>query len=214
MQSDALREFPSHLLDGLDLSELDAICRRSVKATRQKLKFADLDKEIARAWKTVRGLGLDRSPPLDVLDLGLGAGYFLHVCQRLGHRVVGLDRPDLPLWPQICGWLGVNTIVEHTITPHTPLPDLGRRFDLVTAFACPFNYLESEHRLWTMAEWDFFFDDLRDRALKPNGRFALRLRKGFRGLIPQPPDVALFNELCRERGWTGSVPVLVFDPLR
>jgi hypothetical protein len=97
MQPDIVSRFPSHLLDGLDLSELDAICRTSVKATRQKLKFADLDKEMARAWKTATGLGLDQSPPIDILDLGLGAGYFLYVCQRLGHRVVGLDRPDLPV---------------------------------------------------------------------------------------------------------------------
>ena len=55
MQSDIVSGFPSHLLDGLDLSELDAICRNSVKATRQKLKFADLDKEMARAWKTATG---------------------------------------------------------------------------------------------------------------------------------------------------------------
>lgn len=89
-------------MDGLDLSELDAICRRSVKATR----------------------------------------------------------------PQICSWLGVNTI-KYTIAPYTPLPDLESRFDLVTAFACPFNYLESDYRLWTMPEWSFFFDDLRDHALKP-----------------------------------------------
>jgi len=33
---------------------------------------------------------------------------------------------------------------------------LGGRFDLVTVFACPFNYLELEHRLWTIAEWSFF----------------------------------------------------------
>jgi hypothetical protein len=80
VQSHIVTEFPSHRLDGLDLAELDAICRNSVKATRQKLKFADLNKEMTRAWKTAKSLGLDQSPPLDVLDLGLGAGHFLHVC--------------------------------------------------------------------------------------------------------------------------------------
>jgi SAM-dependent methyltransferase len=214
VQPDIVSGFPSHLLDGLDLSELDAICRNSVKATRQKLKFADLDKEMTRAWKTAKGLGLDQSPPLDVLDIGLGAGYFLYVCQRLGHRVVGLDRPDLPVWPQICGWLGVKPIIEHTIEPYTQLPDMGRRFDLITAFACPFNYLELEHRLWTIAEWSFFFDDLRDHALKRNGRFVLRLRKEIRGLELQPRDAALFDEFCRARGLTGSGSMRVFDPLR
>jgi SAM-dependent methyltransferase len=214
VQSDVVSEFPSQLLDGLDLSELEAICQNSVKATRQKLKFADLDKEMTRAWKTSISLGLDQSPPLDVLDLGLGAGYFLYVCQRLGHRVVGLDRPDLPVWPQICGWLGVKTIIEHTIEPNTPLPDMGIRFDLVTAFACPFNYLELEHRLWTIDEWTFFFDDLRDRVLKQNGRFVLRLRKEIRGLEPSPRDAALFDQLCRARGLTESRSMRVFDRLR
>jgi hypothetical protein len=191
-------------LDGLDLAELDGICRRSVKATRQKLKFADLDKELTRAWKTAKGVGLDQSPALDVLDLGLGAGYFLYVCQRLGHRVVGLDRPDLPLWPQICGWLGVHTIVEHTIAPKRLRPDMGGRLDLITAFGCPFNYLELEHRLWTNGPFSSMICAI---------AFSSQMGALIRGFEPAPREAALFDELCRARGLSGSGYVRVFDRL-
>ena len=34
-------------------------------------------------------LGLDKSAPSSVLDLGCGAGYFLHCCKFLGHNVHG-----------------------------------------------------------------------------------------------------------------------------
>jgi SAM-dependent methyltransferase len=214
MHSDNAMEFPSYLVSGLDSSELEAICRSAVKATRQKLKFGDLQKEMTRAWKTAKDLGLDVSPPLDILDLGLGPGYFLYVCQKLSHRVVGLDRPDLPVWPEIRKWLGVKTIIEHTIGANRALPKMGRRFDLVTAFACPFHYVESQHRLWTIDEWNFFFDDVRDRILKPNRRLALILRKQIRGLQPTTDEAKLFDELCRDRGLSGIGEMRVFDPLR
>jgi hypothetical protein len=194
----------SYLLDGLNLSALDAICRDAVKVTRQKLKFADLDKEMTRAWKTVKGLGLDQSPPLDVLDLGLGAGYFLYVCQRLGHRVVGLDRPGLPVWPQICNWLGVKPIIEQLIEPYKPLPTWE-------GASTSSRLLPVEHRLWTIAEWSFSFDDLRDHILSPD---VLKLRREIRGLKLATREATLFEELCHARGLTGSGSMCVFHPLR
>jgi SAM-dependent methyltransferase len=205
--------FPGHLLEGLDLSAFDDVCR-SASSSRHKLKYADLNMHMERAWKEAKRLGLDQSPPLDVLDIGLGAGYFLHVCQRLGHRVVGLDRPGFPFWQRVREWLGVDRVVEHTIGPNTPLPEMGR-FDLVTAYACPFNYVRGEKRLWSLWEWSFFFDHLRNDVLKPNGRLALKLRKRYAdGLEPQLDEARSFTELCRDRGATELGAVLLFDPLR
>ena len=36
--------------------------------------------------KRVQDLWLDRSPPLDILDLGCGPGYFLYLCRLFGHE--------------------------------------------------------------------------------------------------------------------------------
>src|SRR5205814_10039382 len=43
-------------------------------------------------------LWLDRTPPLRILDLGCGAGYFLYVCRFFGHEALGLDTDEEPLF--------------------------------------------------------------------------------------------------------------------
>ena len=120
-------------------------------------------------------LGLDRSPPKQVLDLGSGAGYFLLACRHLGHGGVGFDLPDNAFYRAMFATLGLER-VEAAILPLTPLPDLGRRFDLVTAYAITFS---KEGRIpgaseWTGTEWHFFLRDLR-RFLNPGGRVLLRM---------------------------------------
>ena len=43
-------------------------------------------------------LWLDRTPPLRILDLGCGAGYFLYVCRFFGHEGIGVDTDEEPLF--------------------------------------------------------------------------------------------------------------------
>jgi SAM-dependent methyltransferase len=208
--------FPQHLLDGFDRPAFDELCRSTEERRDHKLSYGDLDLWIARAWKEAKRLGLDSSPPLDVLDIGMGPGYFLYVCQRLGHRCVGLDRPGLfPFWQALRRLLGVHAVVEHTIKPNEKLPaDLGR-FDLVTSFRAQFNYHAEEKRLWSLDEWAFFLDHLRDHVLNPDGRLALRLakqeHKGEEGLKRSDDALARF---MADRGAIQSKTLLVFAPLR
>jgi SAM-dependent methyltransferase len=204
-----MQDFPASLLDGLDLSALERI-RLSAGGIKPTNKFANYSARLSKAWKQVRWLNLDQSPPLDILDIGLGAGYFLFVCQRQGHRGIGLDRPGFPVWKRVHEWLGIQS-VDHMVMPNTPLPALGR-FDLVTSFMCPFNYLDSERRFWTLAEWSFFFDHLRNDVLKPGGRVAFEL-KGAQGQESQIHDPS-FVRLCSERGGVLTKQHLVFDRLR
>src|SRR5665648_633199 len=198
--------FPEHLLSKLDLSAFDALRHTTEERREHKLKYADLELWLERTWKEAKRLGLDQSPPLDVLDIGMGPGYFLYVCQSLGHRCTGLDRPGLyPFWQNLRDWLGVRNVVQHTIGPHAKLPANMGRFDLVTAFRAQFNYNPHESRLWNLDEWSFFLDDLRNNVLKPDGRFALKLakqeHKGDAGL--KRSDERLLN-LMMERGATQS----------
>ena len=117
-------------------------------------KYLDLDRWIGVNIRRIRQLELDVARPKRILDLGCGAGYFLYIAQLLGHSGVGLDIDRLPMFREITRLLGVHRIVQR-IEPFRPLPDLGRKFDLVTAFMVCFN----EHKmpgLWKVPEWEFF----------------------------------------------------------
>jgi hypothetical protein len=59
-----------------------------------------------------------------------------------------------------------------------PLPDLGKKFDWITAFSTGFNRVKKKP--WRVPEWDFFLNDLR-RHLKPNGKIFFALNPEGRG---------------------------------
>ena len=209
-------EFPDYFLEDLDQSAFEKFRRSTGELREHKLNYADVELWLARSWKAAQRLGLDTSPPLDVLDIGIGPGYFLYVCQKLGHRTVGIDRPgDYPFWQAIRKWLSIHKVVEHTIEPYQPLPatELGT-FDLVTAFRAQFNFNKEAKRLWNLDEWNFFLDDLRNHILRPNGRVAFKLakqeHKGHEGLKRGDAELGAF---MASRGATTEGTVLVFAPL-
>src|ERR1700722_18645445 len=51
-------------------------------------------------------LGLDKSVQVSVVDLGCGAGYFLHCCKYLGHNVHGIDLPDYKFYRELIAFWG------------------------------------------------------------------------------------------------------------
>lgn len=123
-------------------------------------------------------LGLEKGRSRRVLDIGTGGGHFPFVCQFFGHRVVGIDI-DNPLYNGIATCLGVQrTIVR--VEPQTPLPDLGGKFDLITA--CDVTFNDKDDRggrrvYWTTAEWQFFLNDLVANHLQYPGTLYLKLNK-------------------------------------
>ena len=121
-------------------------------------------------------LKLHRSPPLSALDLGCGGGFFLFVLQHLGHTGLGLDIDEFPLFTELLDLFQVERRIW-TIRPHEPLPDLGRKFDLITAFSIDFNRDSKRDWWWGPSEWAFFLDDLK-RHLNPGGRIFLGLNPG------------------------------------
>jgi SAM-dependent methyltransferase len=210
------KEFPQHLLNGLDQADFETLIKSSGERREHKLSYADVELWLARSWKAAKRLGLDKSQSLDVLDIGIGPGYFLYVCQQLGHRCVGIDRPgDYPFWKAVRHWLGVNHVVEHSIEPRQLLPKTLGSFDLVSAFRAQFNFNNHAKRLWTLDEWSFFLDDLRDHVLRPSGRFVLKLakqeHKGNEGLKRSDSELTKFMV---GRGAKVEGTVLLFAPLR
>jgi SAM-dependent methyltransferase len=121
-------------------------------------------------------LWLDRTPPLRILDLGCGAGYFLYVCRFFGHEGIGLDTDEEPLFRGTTALLNVRRVVAR-IHPQAPLRDLGKKFDLVTAHRVCFHRIVRDEngvwKEWSPGDWEFFINDIRANFLKPNGRLLL-----------------------------------------
>jgi len=126
--------------------------------------------------KHLQDLWLDRAPPLHILDLGCGVGYFLYLCRLFGHEGLGLDTDEDAFFQGTTQFFGVHRIVAR-IHPQTPLPDLGGKFDLVTGHRVCFHRVargeDGEWIEWTPADWEFFISDIRSRFLKQHGRLLL-----------------------------------------
>lgn len=152
-------------------------------------KYVDAPRWLRLNTRRAQELRLNtRRQPLRILDLGSGGGYFLLVSRFLGHSGVGLDIDDPPMYGEMFEAFGLSRVIW-TIKAFEPLPDLGERFDLVTAFSICFN----EHKrpgVWGPEPWRFLLQDLKRRFLKPSGEI-------FLGLNPEP-DGTFYTPGLRE----------------
>jgi SAM-dependent methyltransferase len=156
-------------------------------------KYLDLDRWIGVNIRRIRQLELDVARPKRILDLGCGAGYFLYIAQLMGHSGVGLDMDRLAMFGEITRLLGVRRVVQQIQAFH-PLPTLGQKFDVITAFMICFN----DHKmpgLWGVPEWEFFLNDLA-KHLTPRGRVWLELNQEYDGTFYTPE----LKEFFQKRG--------------
>ena len=159
----------------IDHARLAAIQAEYAGSTEHYAKYADVRRWLRLNIVRAQDLKLHRVPPKSVLDLGCGGGFFLFVLQQLGHTCLGLDIDVFPLFTQLLDLFGVERRVW-TVRPFEPLPDLGRKFDLVTAFSIDFNRISKED-WWGPREWAFLIDDLKGH-LNPGGQIFLGLNPG------------------------------------
>ncbi|PYL25481.1 MAG: hypothetical protein DMF37_04770 [Verrucomicrobia bacterium] len=153
-------------------------------------KYLDLDRWIGISIRRIREIELDLARRKRILDLGCGAGYFLYIAQLLGHSGLGLDVDSVPMFSDITRLLGVRRVIQR-IRAFDPLPVLGAKFDLVTAFMICFNN-HKQTNLWGVPEWEFFLDDL-SRHLAPRGRVWLELNCEYDGTFYMPELKAFFQ---------------------
>ena len=155
-------------------------------------RFEDVAYWIDINVERAQDLWLDRAPPLHILDLGCGAGYFLYVCKHFGHDVLGFDTNNEPLFRATTALLDVPRVIGR-IERQTPLPDLGKKFDLVTAHRICFHRIGKvrDGVEWSTADWKFFIDDIRARFLNENGRLLLDLN-------PRPDGSSFFTPELRK----------------
>ena len=165
------------LLSKLDQDRVREIEARYADSPVQIAKYATIERWIKFNIERVQDLGLHRLPPQDILDLGCGGGFFLFICQQLGHRCMGLDLEWFPLFTEL---LDLFQIERKTweIKPFEPLPDLGRKFDWVTAFSTGFNRIKK--RPWGPDQWEFFLNDLQ-RHVRPGGKIFFALNPEGKG---------------------------------
>ena len=87
---------------------LGAIDRTELESLRERYPYRPNARKInayedAKYWigvnvRRAQDLWLDRSPPLQILDLGCGAGYFLYLCRLFGHEGLGFDTDEEPFF--------------------------------------------------------------------------------------------------------------------
>jgi SAM-dependent methyltransferase len=185
---------PGSLLADIDHDKLEAIrSRHAISDPGVRIeKYLEMEKWFATNIRRVLNIGLDFAPEKRVLDLGSGAGYFLHICKRLGHGVLGLDMydPGAAWYGEMLQLLGVPRIIWR-IDPFVPLPDLGPPFDYVCAFMICFNRHIYENA-WKIEQWRFFLDDLWTH-LNPGAIVWFELNPGLNG-AHYTPELRTFFE--------------------
>jgi SAM-dependent methyltransferase len=183
----------------IDQTKLGELRMRYALSREHYAKYANVKRWLALNIVRAQDLKLHRCPPQSVLDLGCGGGFFLFVLQHLGHSTLGLDIDVFPLFTELLDLFHVERHVW-AIRPHQPLPDLGRKFDLITAFSIDFNREGKRDTWWGPAEWSFFLDDLK-RHLNPGGRIFLGLnpRKDGEYYTPELRDFFLDQGASVER---------------
>jgi hypothetical protein len=146
----------------------------ALSKTAGKSKYLDAERRLGESLRDAMDLELHLAPPLRILDIGTGPGYFPYVCKKFGHDCIGLDKPGMTMFEALRKWVGTK-VIDHRISPRGPLTTLAGKFDVVTAFRCPFYVVRSQRRLFTIAEWSYFLDDLKGNLLLPSGSFHLKM---------------------------------------
>src|SRR5438552_2159484 len=167
------------MLAKIDEARAREIQQRYENSTAGYAKYANVDPWLRLNRERVQDLKLHRSAPKRVLDLGCGGGFFLFILKGLGHSVLGLDVGHISLFTELLDLFGVPRVVWR-IEAFKPLPDLGQKFDWITAFSVNFNLYHPSQQRWGAAEWDFLLRDLQ-RHLAPGGKIFFGLNPLYAG---------------------------------
>ena len=157
---------------------------------RHYAKYLDLEKGLRLNIRRLQDFNLHRAPPQEILDIGCGAGFFLFVAQAFGHHGLGLDIGGVPVFDGLVDLLGVDRTI-YRVEAFQPLPDFGRKFDLITAFATAFHGSREDSWRWGAREWEFFIADL-ERSLRPGGRIFFELNAAYHGKYYTPEILEVF----------------------
>jgi SAM-dependent methyltransferase len=187
--SKELRRFFEYVLTEIDADEyrrlqLHYLDPKVVDPNADIVKYLDPVMWFESKLRLAQSLGLDKSPPLRILDLGTGPGHFPFVARFYGHDVTGTDLPARTrgveksdhIYDALCAMYRVKRI-GNEIKPNAKLEGLGGRYDLVTAFLAAFN-VDEEKKPWSVEHWRFFLKSLKRDVLNDGGVLFMTLADG------------------------------------
>ena len=178
------------ILETVDVKALDRLRDRyrGESPPPEFAKYLDASAYVKVALACAYRLNLHRCSPKKVLDIGTGAGYFPLVCRHFGHEVTATDVDDDPVLNDITATLDIGRRTWR-VMPFEKGPNLGSRFDLVTAFQVGFDRAGPDGQVvfWGTGEWEFFLAEIAARYLKPDGEVML---SGFNREERQGPKVS------------------------
>ena len=158
---------------------------------RHYAKYLDLEKYLELNIRRVQDLNLHLTPSKQILDIGCGGGFFLYVAQAQGHRGLGFDTGGIPVFDELVDLLGVERVICR-IEAFEPLPDFGRKFDLITAFSTAFHGGKDNSWRWGAKEWEFLVADL-EKHLNPGGQIFFGLNPAYGGEYYTPEILDVFQ---------------------
>ncbi len=133
----------------------------------------------------VHWLGLEKSRPLKILDIGGRGGLFAYYCKMYGHDSYVSDLPGvLSVSPnkELLDLLQVKSL-DIIIKPFSPTDTRGLKFDLVTGFRTrfhsrlPFETGKQHEEHWGVPEWRYFLHDLSRNNLSSSGQIFFMLNR-------------------------------------
>ena len=150
----------------IDTQQLDAL-RAMYPGDMPGHKYLNWRKYLPVSIERLYALNLHRGDRKAVLDVGTGVGYFPYALSHFGHTAVAIDKDNNPIFNDATAVLKIDRRVWE-VRAHEPLPKLGVRFDLATAFRTVFN--KTDKKVWRVPEWEFFLRDLANNLLADDGR--------------------------------------------
>jgi hypothetical protein len=211
-----------HMIENCDLAAFDELkhkhCDPAQKTPAHKLKYLDLFRWLGGRMNVALMMGLHKSMPLSILDVGTGAGHFPFIAKYFGHSLVTTDIPDgspegnlkngkvrerrsgETFYGDMLNFFELPR-VEFRVEPFVNFPALEQKFDLLTSLNPSFYKYTDEKELWGLKEWDFFIDDLRENVLSEDGRMFLWLTRNASYSGPQVSDPE-FVEFMQSKGAT------------
>ncbi len=185
IQQKYLRKHGGALVSGLQQ-------KHSEKMRQGWVKYIDpinwLESKLRLCWR----VGLHESEPLSILDIGPGPGHFAFSARYYGHDVLGLELPEevnngageTYLYDDLCRLYGVER-VGYTIAVGQDLPDLGKRFNLISGWMTAFNVHWCSNGTgtkafepWSPTDWEWFIAACKERWLLTDGRIVMTLTRG------------------------------------
>ena len=165
-----LARLSSRVRASADLARIDNLRREVAPALAVEptgaAKYANYRYWIPFNVARIGALALHKEPPLRILDIGCGPGYFLAAARACGHDCCGVDAPpgiltkvERRVYSELLAAMHCSAFVSSLfIERFVPMRNAPADLDLITAFWVCFN----RHRQadeWGVSEWQFFVED-------------------------------------------------------